>query len=83
MYGIARTKRALNAWCWRVNFRRRNKLYAKQFFDLKHGGSKPALEVAIAWRDRTLALVAALIEARMEGMFYSEKEWRRWRKHAP
>lgn len=55
MYAIARVKKALNVWCWRVNFRRRDKLYAKQFFDLKHGGPKKALRAAVAWRDRSLA----------------------------
>ena len=54
MYAITRMRRALNAWCWRVSFRRRGKPYAKQFFDLKHGGSKKALRVAIEWRDAQL-----------------------------
>jgi len=33
-------------------------------------------------RDKMLAVVVALIEARERG-FYSEEEWRRWRKPAP
>jgi len=32
--------------------------------------------------DKMLALVAALFDARERG-FYSEEEWRRWRKPAP
>ena len=37
LYAIHRHKAAINAWCWRVNFRRRGKEYAKSFSDLKHG----------------------------------------------
>lgn len=29
-------------------------MHYKRFYDLKHGGSKPALAAAIAWRDRRL-----------------------------
>jgi hypothetical protein len=53
-------KRALNAWCWRVSFRRRAKPYAKDFFYLKHGGSKKALRAAIKWRDAQLARLDVL-----------------------
>ena len=60
MYAITRMRRALNAWCWRVSFRRRGKPYAKQFFDLKHGGSKKALRAAIKWRDAQLGTLDAL-----------------------
>lgn len=55
MYAIRRTKRALNAWCWHVTFRRRGKAYSKMFFDLACGGSGKALKAAIAWRDKTIA----------------------------
>ncbi len=55
MYAIRRIKRAVNAWCWAVDFRRRGKPYSKKFHDLKHGGSKKALAAAIAWRDKKLA----------------------------
>ena len=60
MYAITRMRRALNAWCWRVSFRRRGKPYAKQFFDLKHGGTKKALRAAIKWRDAQLGRLDAL-----------------------
>lgn len=55
MYAVTRLKVAKNAWCWRINFRRRRKTYSRGFHDLKHGGSKKALAAALAWRDRQLA----------------------------
>jgi hypothetical protein len=55
MYAIRRIKRSVNALCWAVDFRRRGKPYSKKFHDLKHDGSKKALEAAIAWRDKKLA----------------------------
>lgn len=55
MYAIRRIKRAINAWCWAVDFRRRGKSYSKDFHDLKYGGSKKALAAATAWRDKKLA----------------------------
>jgi hypothetical protein len=54
VYAITRAKKALNAWCWRVSFKRRGQVYFGTFHDLKHGGSKKALAAAIAWRDRQL-----------------------------
>ena len=54
MYAIRRMKRAVNAWCWAVDFTRRGRLYSKQFHDQKHGGSEKALAAAIAWCDRAL-----------------------------
>jgi len=60
LYAIRRHKAALNAWCWRVNFRRRGKPYAKSFYDLKHGGQDQALAAAIRWRDRALAKTKVL-----------------------
>jgi hypothetical protein len=55
MYAIRRIKRAINAWCWAVDFTSRGKPYSKKFHDLKHDGSKKALEAAIAWHDKKLA----------------------------
>ena len=55
MYAIGRLKQAKSAWQWRVTLRRRGKLYAKTFPDLKHGGTKKALAAARAWRDRRIA----------------------------
>ena len=55
LYAICRDKAALDAWFWRVAFRRRGKVYARSFYDLKHGGPDQALAAAIAWRDRALA----------------------------
>lgn len=55
MYAITRAKKALNAWYWRVTFKRRGQAYFRTFYDLKHGGSKKARAAAIAWRDRQLA----------------------------
>ena len=60
MYAITRMKRALNAWCWHVSFRRRGKPYTKQFFDLKYAGSKNALRAAITWCHAKLAKLDAL-----------------------
>lgn len=54
MYAIRRAKKALNAWYWRVNFRRRGKDYFRAFHDLKHDGSKNALAAAVSWRDQQL-----------------------------
>ena len=51
---------AKNAWQWRVHFKRRGKLHAKSFPDLKYGGTKKALAAAIAWRDRRMADVRPL-----------------------
>lgn len=53
-YAIFRLKAARNAWYWAVHFRRRGQMHYKRFYDLKHGGSKPALAAALAWRDRRL-----------------------------
>ncbi len=55
MYAITRLKAARNAWYWAVHFRRRGRIHYKRFYDLKHGGEKKALAVAVAWRDRQLA----------------------------
>ena len=60
MYAIGRLKQAKSAWQWRVTLRRRGKLYAKTFPDLKHGGTKKALAAARAWRDRKISGVRAL-----------------------
>lgn len=60
MYAIRRHRAAKNAWCWRVNFRRRGKYYSKTFYDLTCGGSKEAKAAAIAWRDEQLATIKAL-----------------------
>ena len=60
MYAISRQKRAKTAWQWRVNFRRRGKLHAKSFPDLKHGGKKKALAAALAWRDAGMARTSPL-----------------------
>ena len=54
MYAIRRHKAALNAWCWRVHFRRRGVLYFKSFYDINCGGSKKAKTLAVAWRDEQL-----------------------------
>lgn len=54
MYAIRRHRAAVNAWCWRVNFRRRGKLYSNHVYDIACGGSEKALAKAIAWRDRRL-----------------------------
>ncbi len=55
MYAISRLKAARNAWCWRVHFKRRGKLYSRDFYDFTSGGKKAAKEKAIAWRDERLA----------------------------
>jgi hypothetical protein len=47
MYAIRRHRAAKNAWCWRVNFRRRGKAYSKSFHDLTCGGSKKAKAAAV------------------------------------
>lgn len=60
MYAIRRHRAAINAWCWRVNFRRQGKLCYKSFYDLVCGGSKEAKAQAIAWRDDQLAKHKAL-----------------------
>lgn len=60
VYAISRLRRAKRAWVWRVHFRRRGKLYAKSFPDLKHGGKREALAAAIAWRDARLDSVEPL-----------------------
>ncbi|MDZ4251363.1 MAG: AP2 domain-containing protein [Sulfuritalea sp.] len=60
MYAIHRRRAAIKAWYWRVNFRRRGKLYAKTFYDLTCGGSQAAKAQAIAWRDEQLAAIKAL-----------------------
>ena len=60
MYAVTRLKVAKNAWCWRINFRRRRKTYSRGFHDLKHGGSKKALAAALAWRDRQLKRAGVL-----------------------
>lgn len=60
MYAIRRHRAAINAWCWRVDFRRRGKAYSKTFYDMASGGSKTAKAGAIAWRDGQLAKLKAL-----------------------
>jgi hypothetical protein len=55
MYAIRRHRAAVKAWCWRVHFGRRGKIYSKSFYDLTWGGSKEAKAQAIAWRDAQLA----------------------------
>lgn len=60
MYAIQRHRAAINAWCWRVSFSRRGKLYAKTFYDLACGGSEEAKAQAIAWRDEQLASIEVL-----------------------
>lgn len=60
MYAIRRHCAAINAWCWRVNFRRQGKFYSKTFYDMTCGGSKNAKAAAIAWRDEKLAAIKAL-----------------------
>ena len=60
MYAIRRHRAAVKAWCWRVRFGRRGKMYSKTFYDLVCGGSKAAKAQAIAWRDEQLANIPAL-----------------------
>lgn len=60
MYAIRRHLAAIKAWCWRVRFSRRGKVYSKSFYDLTCGGSKEAKAQAIAWRDEQLAKIEAL-----------------------
>jgi|ERR1035437_3735055 hypothetical protein len=60
MYAIHHHRAAINAWCWRVDFRRRGKAYSKTFYDMASGGSKKAKAEAVAWRDRKLAELKAL-----------------------
>ena len=55
MYAITRRRAAVAAWCWRVGFRRKGKLFTKTFYDLACGGSAEAEAMAIAWRDEKLA----------------------------
>ena len=61
MYAIRRHRAAINAWCWKVDFRRNGKGYAKTFYDLTCGGSRKAKAQAIAWRDKKLAEIKALM----------------------
>jgi len=60
MYAIRRHRAAVKAWCWRVRFSRRGKMYSKSFYDLACGGTKEAKTLAIAWRDAQLAELNAL-----------------------
>jgi len=60
MYAIGRLQEKPNVWRWTVNFTRRGKGYCKSFYDLKCGGSKEALNAAIAWRDRKLGEIGVL-----------------------
>lgn len=60
MYAITRHRAAIDAWCWRVNFRRKGELFAKTFYDLTCGGSSQAEAMAIAWRDEKLAEIEPL-----------------------
>jgi hypothetical protein len=60
MYAIRRHKAAINAWCWRVNFKRRGKSYSKSFYDITCGGSRKAKMNAIAWRNEKLKEIEAL-----------------------
>lgn len=55
MYAITRHRAAVEAWCWRVRFRRKGKSFSKSFYDLACGGSAEAEAMAIAWRDEKLA----------------------------
>ncbi len=60
MYAIRRHRAAIKAWCWRVRFGRRGKMYSKSFYDLVCGGAKEAKAAAIAWRDEQLAALDVL-----------------------
>ncbi len=60
MYAITRHRAAVKAWCWRVRFSRRGRMYSKSFYDLTCGGSKEAKAAAIAWRDAQLTNLSAL-----------------------
>lgn len=60
MYAISRHRAAIKAWCWRVRFSRRGRMYSKTFYDLTCGGAKEAKAQAIAWRDEQLAKLKAL-----------------------
>ncbi len=60
MYAIRRHRAAKEAWCWRVNFKRRGKAYSKSFYDLACGGSEKSKAAAVAWRDGKLAELEAL-----------------------
>lgn len=60
MYAIRRHRAAVNAWCWRVNFRRRGKPYSKVFYDKACGGPNKAKAMAVAWRDQQLAKLKVL-----------------------
>jgi hypothetical protein len=53
-YAITRHRAAIDAWCWRVHFRRKGKLLSKTFYDLACGGTSQAMAMAIAWRDEKL-----------------------------
>lgn len=68
MYAITRSRKAKNAWYWRVSFRRHGTDYFRTFYDRKHGGSSKALAAALAWRDRKLreARVLTLREFNMQ-----------------
>ena len=68
VYAIRRHLAAINAWSWRVNFRRRGKGYSKSFYDAACGGSDAAKEMAVAWRDQQLAKlkVLTLVEFRKQ-----------------
>ena len=60
MYAISRYRAAIDAWCWKVAFRRKGKGFSKTFYDLTCGGTDQALAMAIAWRDRKMAETEAL-----------------------
>lgn len=60
MYAIRRHRASINAWCWRVCFRRKGRLFERSFYDGKLGGEEEALRAATAWRDRQLREIEAL-----------------------
>ena len=55
MYAIKRIHPTPNSTGWRVVFVRRGKKYSKTFFDSTFRGSRKALTLAVAWRDRAIA----------------------------
>lgn len=60
MYAIRRLQVGRGVWCWAVSFSRQGKRYERRFHELKYGGTKRALQVAVAWRDDKLAQAKAL-----------------------
>jgi hypothetical protein len=57
MYALKHLQATSGTWYWVVNFSRNGTMYSKRFYEPMYGGSKPARQAAIAWRDQMLAQI--------------------------